>query len=51
MSGGYVDSDGHVIESEAEINEFLVEPYAGGGYRSFHRVRAEHADLSWRSTI
>ena len=38
MSGGYVDSDGHVIESEAEINEFLVEPNAGGGDRSFYPI-------------
>ena len=38
MAKGYVDSDGHVIESEAEINEFLVEPYAGGGYQSFYAM-------------
>ena len=35
---GYVDSDGHVIESEVEINEFLVEPYASGRYQPFHAM-------------
>ena len=38
MSNSYIDSDGHVIESEQEINEFLVEPYAGGGYQSFYAM-------------
>ena len=26
---GFIDADGHVIENEAEINEYLVPPYKG----------------------
>ena len=38
MTKGYIDSDGHVIEIEAEINEFLVDPYSGAGYQSFYAM-------------
>jgi predicted TIM-barrel fold metal-dependent hydrolase len=35
---GCIDSDGHVIESEAEINEYLVPPYKGNSYQTFYQM-------------
>jgi predicted TIM-barrel fold metal-dependent hydrolase len=35
---GCIDSDGHVIESEAEINEYLVPPYKGNQYQTFYQM-------------
>lgn len=38
MLRGYVDADGHVMEREDEINELIVEPFRGMGYRSFRQM-------------
>lgn len=35
---GTIDSDGHVFENEAEINEHLVSPYKGNHYQSFYQM-------------
>jgi uncharacterized protein len=38
MSNGYIDSDGHVMENERELNEFLGAPFKGRGYKSFRQM-------------
>jgi predicted TIM-barrel fold metal-dependent hydrolase len=35
---GFIDADGHVIENEAELNEYLVPPYKGNRYQSFYQM-------------
>jgi len=35
MTKGYVDSDGHIMENERELNEFLEDRYRNSGYHSF----------------
>jgi len=35
---GCIDADGHVIENEAEINEYLVPPYKGNSYQTFYQM-------------
>ena len=38
MSKGYVDSDGHVIESERELREFIEEPFASARNLTMRRM-------------
>lgn len=38
MSKNYVDSDGHVMENEKELNEFIEEPFKSHGYVSARRL-------------
>lgn len=38
MSQRYVDSDGHVMENEKELNEFIGEPFKSHGYVSARRL-------------
>lgn len=38
MSNEYVDSDGHVMENERELNEFVEPPFQRDGYISIARM-------------
>jgi len=38
MSKNYVDSDGHVMENERELNDFIEEPFKGIGYVTSRRM-------------
>jgi len=38
MGKNYVDSDGHIMENERELNEFMEEPYKSMGYRSTRQM-------------
>ena len=34
----YVDSDGHIMENERELNEFIEEPFTRMGFRTFRQL-------------
>ncbi len=38
MARNYVDSDGHVMENERELNDFIEEPFRGFGYVTTRRM-------------
>jgi hypothetical protein len=38
MSKEYVDSDGHVMENERELNEFVEQPFQRDGFISIARM-------------
>jgi len=38
MSNGYVDSDGHVMINERELNDFIEEPFKVFGYLTMNRM-------------
>ena len=38
MTKGYVDSDGHVMINERELNEFIEEPFTKWGYLTKSRM-------------
>jgi predicted TIM-barrel fold metal-dependent hydrolase len=38
MATRYVDADGHVMENEAELNEFIEPPYSNRGYATFRQL-------------
>jgi predicted TIM-barrel fold metal-dependent hydrolase len=38
MSRGYTDADGHVMENERELNEFVEAPFNRNGYATFRQM-------------